>query len=90
MTDCNVTSASPQCAPSAGYSYCINRTGLMPAFTVVSASHADMENLADYGLNPEGYANTREEGDAIADYLNATQGEDYFFWVLSHEELLAL
>ena len=24
-----MTSASPQCAPSVGYSYCINRTGLM-------------------------------------------------------------
>lgn len=62
----------------------------MPAFTVVSASHADMENQPDYSLTPEGYAQTREEGNAIADYLNATQGEDYFFWVLSHEELLAL
>jgi hypothetical protein len=62
----------------------------MPAFTVVSASHADMENVPDYSLTPEGYADTREEGEAIADYMNAMEGEDYFFWVLSHEELLAL
>ncbi len=59
-------------------------------YTVVSASHADMENLPDYDLCNEGIFTTREAAEAQAEALNADQGHTYSFWVLTHKELLAL
>lgn len=58
-------------------------------YTVVSASHADMENLPDYDLTNEGAFLTRTEAEASAAALDAEQGHTYAFWVLTAEELLA-
>lgn len=61
----------------------------MPAFTVVSASHADMENLFDYDLNIEAGFATRDQAEAKAEALNQEEGHSYAFWVLTADELAA-
>lgn len=54
----------------------------MTTFTVVSASHADMENLPDYDVTTEATFASRELAEAHADALNDEQGHSYLFWVL--------
>jgi hypothetical protein len=61
----------------------------MPAFTVVSASHADMENLPDYDLTVEAGFATRNQAEAKAEALAEKEGHSYAFWVLTAEELAA-
>lgn len=54
----------------------------MATFTVVSASHADMENLPDYDVTTEATFASRQLAEAYADALSDEQGHSYLFWVL--------
>jgi len=60
-------------------------------FTVVSASHADMENLPDYDLTvkAKGFA-SREAAESRAAQLEDAEGHSYAFWVLTDAELAAV
>jgi hypothetical protein len=53
-------------------------------YTVLAASHADMENLADYDVitEAEGFA-SRDAAEAHAACLEESEGHSYYFWVLA-------
>jgi hypothetical protein len=53
-------------------------------YTVFAASHADMENLADYDVitEAEGFT-SRDAADAHAACLEESEGHSYYFWVLA-------
>jgi len=81
VTDCERVGTDPQGALSAGYSSHINAQDPV-TYTVVSASHADMENLPDYDVTTEATFASCELAEAHADALNDEQGHSYLFWVL--------